>query len=105
MISVPVLALPNFSKQFVVETDTSGQVLGAVLMQDSHPIAFFCRVLSQSVKQKSVYKRKLMAVVFAVQKQTFSGSNGSVESEIFIRTTLSERRSLEVAHQTNGIPH
>lgn len=68
MISVPVLALPNFSKQFVVKTDTSGQGLGAVLMQDSHPIAFFCSVLSQSVKQKSVYRRKLMAVVFAVQK-------------------------------------
>lgn len=68
MTNVPVLALPDFSQEFIVETDASGQGLGAVLMQNSHPVAYFSRVLPQSARQRSVYERELMAIVFAVQK-------------------------------------
>ncbi|XP_074336266.1 putative mitochondrial protein AtMg00860 [Apium graveolens] len=37
MVQPPVLALPNFSKPFI----TSGQGMGAVLMQDGHPHYFY----------------------------------------------------------------
>lgn len=68
MKTIHVLALPDWSLPFIIETDASGIGLGAVLSQNGHPIAFFSQKLSARAQAKSIYERQLMAIVLSVQK-------------------------------------
>ena len=68
MTSLSVLVVPCFDKDFVIETDASGKGLGAVLMQEGKLVAYMSHTLSNRAQKKSVYERKLVAIVLAVQK-------------------------------------
>ena len=68
--SAPVLAYPDFCKDFVLETDASIKGLGAVLSQKQsdgklHPIAFASRALSPPEKNYAVIELETLAVVWA----------------------------------------
>ena len=43
----PMLALPNFAEQFVIETDASGSGIGAVLIQIGHPIVYISKAMGK----------------------------------------------------------
>lgn len=66
LVSAPVLALPDFAKEFVVETDASDKGIGAVLMQDQHRIAFLSKSLGPHSQALSTYEKEGLAILLAV---------------------------------------
>ncbi|XP_071923237.1 uncharacterized protein [Coffea arabica] len=54
MTSSPVLILPDFSQEFVVETDASNSGIGAVLLQRGKPLAFFSKALAPKHQESQI---------------------------------------------------
>lgn len=66
--SYPVLRTPDWSKQFILETDASGFVLGAVIAQEFkdeiHPISFNSRSLLPAEKNYKAHDKELVGMIF-----------------------------------------
>jgi len=66
--SYPVLHMPDWSKQFVMEMDASGYALGVVIAQEFedgiHPIAFHSRSLLPAERNYDAHDKELAAVIF-----------------------------------------
>ncbi len=71
LVEAPVLAYPNYQKDFMLETDASIAGLGAVLSQSQddnqlHPVAYASRALSSAEKNYCITELETRAVVWAI---------------------------------------
>ena len=63
-----MLKLPDFDSEFVIETDASNLEIGAVLMQQGHPVAYFSKIIVPKLRGSSTYLKELHAIMEAVSK-------------------------------------
>ena len=68
----PVLARPDFSRPFCLQTDASDIAIAAVLTQDfdgeEHPIYYVSRTLSKTERNYTVTERECLAVLWSVER-------------------------------------
>lgn len=57
LVTAPVLALPDFSKVFQLQTDASDLGVGAVLLRDGHPLVFISMALGPRTRGFSTYEK------------------------------------------------
>jgi hypothetical protein len=68
LCAAPILKLPDFTRQFCIETDASNNGVGAVLLQDGHPLAFLSRALGPKNQGLSAYEKEYMAILIAIEQ-------------------------------------
>lgn len=68
MTNTPVLVLPDFNKPFCIETDACGTGVGAVLLQEEHPVAYYSKALSPLNQKLSIYEQEFLAIIMAIDK-------------------------------------
>lgn len=57
------LAYPNFSKRFMIYTDTSDYQLGSVITQEGRPLAFYSRKMNKSQMNYKATEKELVSIV------------------------------------------
>lgn len=67
MCTTLVLAVPDFITIVVLEHNTLGSVLGAILMQEGHPLEFTSKQLCDRNLWKSTYDKEMMPILHAIE--------------------------------------
>jgi hypothetical protein len=65
LCSTPILSLPYLKHPFEIETDASDYVVGTVLTQHDHPVAYHSETLSYTVHKYPTYDKEMYSIVQA----------------------------------------
>jgi hypothetical protein len=72
LMNYPILRLPDWTAEFILQTDASNSGAGAVLLQEvdgvKHPIAYASRKFLPRETRYSTIEREGLAIVWALQK-------------------------------------
>jgi RNase H-like domain found in reverse transcriptase/Integrase zinc binding domain len=68
-----VLLMPDQSKPFQIESDTSKVATGTILTQlnsngDQHPVAFLSKTFSETERKYEIYDRELLGIIWALKE-------------------------------------
>ena len=66
--SLPVLAYFDKTKKHTIQCDASKKGLGAVLLQESKPVMYVSRALTETEQRYSNIERELLAIVFTLER-------------------------------------
>jgi hypothetical protein len=66
MCTTPVLSLPNFTKTFVLEYNSSRRGIGVVCMQEGRLLAFTNKQLLDLHLGQSIYEKEMLDIMHAV---------------------------------------
>jgi ribonuclease HI len=92
-MSSAVLVVPNFSKPFYIETDACGTGVGAVLMQDGHPLDYISKALGPKSQGLSTYEKEYLAILLAQQWRAYlQHSEFTIFTDQKSLTQLTEQR-------------
>ena len=67
MMEDPVLALPDLTLPFEVQTDASNVALGGVLLQEGHPVAYESRKLGDVEQRYTAQEKEMLAVIHCLR--------------------------------------
>jgi hypothetical protein len=65
LCSAPVLALPDLQQPFEIETDASDYVVGVILTQHGHPVAYHSETLSDVIHKYPTYDKEMYSIIQA----------------------------------------
>ncbi|KAL0382471.1 UNVERIFIED_CONTAM: hypothetical protein Scaly_0534400 [Sesamum calycinum] len=101
-IEASILALPDFTKTFVIEMDACDKGIGVVLMQEGRPIAYLNKALGVKNLGLLVYEKEFLALMLAMDRTDTKDTN-DVEFQNILPAKVIDKDTYHEYSILNGI--